>query len=111
MSVVGDLPSIMRVPFTKKTLLPCCSGKPSGIVENAETAGAAHSFMFPLEFYLIAVPLSLQASGASKERWKATVADAARQRAEETVEFIWLDDDPVAVTIFYWTCNGFVPVT
>lgn len=58
--------------------------------------------MFPLEFYLTEVPLSLQASSTSKERWKITVADAARQRAEEMVEFIWLDSDPVAVTVFYF---------
>lgn len=58
--------------------------------------------MFPLEFFLIEVPLSLQASSKSKERWKATVSEAAHQRAEETVEWIWLESDPVAVTIFYF---------
>lgn len=58
--------------------------------------------MFPLEFHLTAVPLSVQASGPSRERWKGVVAQAARQRAEETVDFIWLDDAPVAITIFYF---------
>lgn len=58
--------------------------------------------MFPLEFYLTEVPLSLQASGKSKERWKTTVADALNQRVEEMEAFIWLEDDPVSVTIFYF---------
>lgn len=30
------------------------------------------------------------------------VAVTARQRAEQTVEFVWLEDTPVAVTIFYF---------
>lgn len=68
----------------------------------AKLVGTACATMFPLEFHLTAIPLSLQASGASKEHWRGTVAQAARQRAEETVEFIWLDDVPVAVTIFYF---------
>jgi len=72
------------------------------MVDDAENIGTELISMFPLEFYLTAVPLSLQASSTSKERWKITVADAARQRAEETAEFIWLDSDPVAVTIFYF---------
>lgn len=72
------------------------------MTEVAEPVGTICAAMFPLEFHLTAVPLSLQASGVSKERWKGTVAQAARQRAEETVEFIWLDDAPVAVTIFYF---------
>lgn len=72
------------------------------MTEVAEPVGTTCATMFPLEFHLTAVPLSLQASGASKERWKGTVAQAARQRAEETVEFIWLDNAPVAVTIFYF---------
>ena len=70
--------------------------------EVAEFVVTRCATMFPLEFYLTAVPLSLQASGPSKERWKDTVAKAARQRSEETVEFVWLDDVPVAVTIFYF---------
>lgn len=59
--------------------------------------------MFPLEFHLAATPRSLQAKNSSKEKWKATVADAARQRAEETSEFVWLEEDAsLAVTIFYF---------
>ena len=77
-------------------------GRFDAMTEVAEPVGTTCATMFPLEFHLTAVPLSLQASGASKERWKGTVAQAARQRAEKTVEFIWLDDAPVAVTIFYF---------
>ena len=59
--------------------------------------------LFPLEFHLAAIPLSLQATASSKERWKATVSEAARQRAEDTVDLVWLEDDtPLAVTIFYF---------
>lgn len=58
--------------------------------------------MFPLEFHLTGVPLSLQARPTSQKRWKAVVSDAARQRAEETVELVWLDNEPLAVTIYYF---------
>lgn len=67
------------------------------------TAETRHASLFPLEFHLAAIPLSLQAKPSSKERWKRTVAEAARKRAEETVEFVWLEEDtPIAVTIFYF---------
>lgn len=58
--------------------------------------------MFPLEFHLTEIPISLQAKGASKDRWKEAVRNAARQRAEETVELIWLEMAPMAVTIYYF---------
>lgn len=73
-----------------------------GAEELEELVVGTSTSIFPLEFYLIAVPLSLQARGASKERWKSTVAEAARQRSRETVEFVWLDNVPLAVTIFYF---------
>jgi hypothetical protein len=72
------------------------------MVEVAESVETACVSMFPLEFHLIEVPLSLQARGSSKEKWKTIVAGAARRRAEEAVELVWLDDTPVAVTIFYF---------
>ncbi|WP_093334423.1 RusA family crossover junction endodeoxyribonuclease [Sphingomonas rubra] len=58
--------------------------------------------LFPLEFHLTGVPLSLQAKASSKERWKSTIAEAARRRAEDTVDLVWLEDTPLAVTIFYF---------
>jgi crossover junction endodeoxyribonuclease RusA len=58
--------------------------------------------MFPLEFYLSEIPLSLQAKPRSQDRWKSVVRNAARQRAEDTVELIWLEEQPLAVTIYYF---------
>lgn len=70
--------------------------------DAADTAGQQSASLFPMEFYLTGVPLSLQAKASSKERWKNTVAEAARRRADETVDFLWLEDTPLAVTIFYF---------
>lgn len=67
-----------------------------------EGATALQPSMFPLEFHLVGVPLSLQASTASKERWKTVVREAARRRAEDVVELIWLEEEPLAVAIYYF---------
>lgn len=58
--------------------------------------------MFPLEFHLTGIPRSLQARPASKLAWKDTVSEAAAARIKETVEFVWLDEEPLAATIFYF---------
>lgn len=58
--------------------------------------------MFPLEFHIVGVPLSLQASAASKDRWRIVVQQAARKRLEEIVEFVWLEEEPLAVAIYYF---------
>lgn len=71
--------------------------------EVEPTPETKHSPLFPLEFHLAAIPLSLQAKPSSKERWKTAVSEAARQRAEEIGEFIWLEENAsMAVTIFYF---------
>lgn len=46
--------------------------------------------------------MSLQGSAQSKERWKETVKDAARKRCQESVEWYFLDNRPLAVTIYYF---------
>lgn len=59
--------------------------------------------MFPLEFFIEAIPISLQASARSKESWKATVRVSARSRVRETADWSLLDNRRVAVTIFYFS--------
>lgn len=57
---------------------------------------------FPLEFHLTGTPISLQGRSASKERWKTEVKKAARQRIAQTVDWAWLDPEPLALTIYYF---------
>jgi crossover junction endodeoxyribonuclease RusA len=58
--------------------------------------------LYPLEFFIEAVPLSLGSSSRSKDRWKAVVAETARQRQRETDELGFLDNRALAVTIYYF---------
>jgi len=58
--------------------------------------------LFPFEFFLTGTPISLQAKGASKERWKAEVRNAARERVKETTEWTYLEEEPLALTIYYF---------
>lgn len=54
---------------------------------------------FPIEFKIEATPLSLQASPASKGKWKHQVKEAARDAAGHST---WATSSPVFVTIFYF---------
>jgi crossover junction endodeoxyribonuclease RusA len=63
----------------------------------------ARDSIFPLEIFVAATPRSLQASPLSKERWKANVRAIARKRIDETVEFSWLDQRPLALSIYYFS--------
>jgi hypothetical protein len=58
--------------------------------------------MFPLEFFIEAIPISLQASARSKVLWRAMVRESAHNRVQETVDLFLLDNRRVAVTIFYF---------
>jgi crossover junction endodeoxyribonuclease RusA len=58
--------------------------------------------LYPLEFFIERVPVSQGGSPRSKERWKALVAEAARQRQRETDELGFLDERALAVTIYYF---------
>ncbi len=58
--------------------------------------------LYPIEFFIAATPISLQASPRSRERWKASVAEAARQRIKETDELRFLDRRPLALTVYYF---------
>jgi crossover junction endodeoxyribonuclease RusA len=59
--------------------------------------------LYPFEFCVAGTPKSLQSSSESKERWKATVKDAARERAQEMGQLgFFLDQRPLALTIYYF---------
>lgn len=64
--------------------------------------------LFPFEFYLTGTPLSSQASAVSKERWKNEVREAARRRVQESVEWAYLDEGPVALVIYYFPTTPMV---
>lgn len=57
--------------------------------------------LYPFEVVVEGTPISLQGSGTSKERWKATVKTAGQNRARATDEIGFLYSAPVALTIFY----------
>jgi crossover junction endodeoxyribonuclease RusA len=58
--------------------------------------------LYPLEFFIEGVPVSLGSSNRSRDRWKVMVADTARRRQRETDELSFLDDRALAVTIYYF---------
>jgi len=51
----------------------------------------------PFEFVVAGIPLSLQSSAKSKEQWKQTVRDAARQYLTGSE---WALETPLAITIY-----------
>jgi crossover junction endodeoxyribonuclease RusA len=57
--------------------------------------------LYPLEIFIEGVPVSLQASSQSKERWKKKVTEAARRQQQETYELGFLDNRALAVTIYF----------
>lgn len=58
---------------------------------------------FPLEILIEGVPLSLQASNASRQAWITRVREEALARREQTYELGFLDDRALAVTIYYFS--------
>lgn len=58
--------------------------------------------LFPLEFFIEGVPVSLGASPRSKDRWRQTVSEIARWRQRETDEFGFIDQRSLAVTVYYF---------
>jgi len=58
--------------------------------------------LYPLEMVIAATPLSLGASARSRVRWKRVVQDAAKNEIDTKVDAIWLDNRPLALTIFYF---------
>jgi crossover junction endodeoxyribonuclease RusA len=58
--------------------------------------------LYPLEIFIERVPVSLQASSKSQKRWMGEVAEATRERQRETYELGFLDNRPLAATIYYF---------
>jgi hypothetical protein len=58
--------------------------------------------LFPFEFHLVGTPISLQGRAASIQRWKAEVKEAAQHRIAETIEWLWLEPEPLALIIYYF---------
>ena len=58
--------------------------------------------LFPLEFFIERNPVSSQGSSRSKELWMAIVGNAAKARIRDVVDWVFLDDRPMAVTILYF---------
>jgi hypothetical protein len=56
--------------------------------------------LFPFEVFIEGVPRAPRAGSAG--RWKTAVGDAAQKRRQETYELGFLDDRPVAVTVYYF---------
>lgn len=54
---------------------------------------------FPLEVWVQGVPVSLQASTQSKDRWKSRIEAAARS---ELPEGHFLAEEPIKITIYYF---------
>jgi crossover junction endodeoxyribonuclease RusA len=59
--------------------------------------------LYPLEIFLERVPVSAGTKNPkAKHRWMAEVAEAARERQRETYELGFLDNRPLAATIYYF---------
>jgi Holliday junction resolvase RusA-like endonuclease len=61
--------------------------------------------VFPVEFSVRAVPISQQASAASRTAWKDQVSAAARERLQEG---FWATTKVVSVTIYYFVAAEMV---
>ena len=58
--------------------------------------------IYPFEFYIPGTPKSLQASAGSKNRWKEQIREAARERTRQLTDFPFIDNRPLAVTLYYF---------
>ena len=58
---------------------------------------------FPVEILIRQIPVSHQSnSSVSKDRWRRTVAEHARERIGAQSEWTFLDDRPLSLTILYF---------
>ena len=62
------------------------------------------SLPFPIEFLIRDTPRSHQSKNvAAKEKWKQTVASAARERVNTLRDLFYLDNRVLSATIFYFS--------
>ncbi|MBV8474236.1 MAG: RusA family crossover junction endodeoxyribonuclease [Hyphomicrobiales bacterium] len=65
--------------------------------------------LYPLEVVIRGTPASLQTKNPRyREAWKERVAEAARERQRETYPLGFLDQRPLAVTIYYFPSDPMV---
>lgn len=57
---------------------------------------------YPLEVVLEGVPVSLQASSASRARWKSEIYRVGLERRQETYELGTLDYRALSLTVYYF---------
>jgi len=60
------------------------------------------SLPFPIEFVIRDTPRSHQSSNKKKELWKRKVGEIASAHVKTLTDFFFLDDRPLAATIFYF---------
>lgn len=58
--------------------------------------------LFPLGFIVAETPRSVQARPKSVQRWMALVSAAARRRIAEVIDQSWLDERPLALSVYYF---------
>jgi len=61
---------------------------------------------FPLEIVIEGTPVSQGGSSSSRARWIDRIRASTQARLRELSDWEWLDDRPVAVTIFYSSSAG-----
>jgi crossover junction endodeoxyribonuclease RusA len=66
----------------------------------SEQLDADISLPFPVEFVIRDTPRSLSGSNNGKALWKQTVGEIARAHVKTLNDFFFLDDRPLAATIF-----------
>ena len=64
---------------------------------------------FPLEVVIGQTPLSAQARSQAREDWKRLVGDLAKKKIEEQRELYYLDQRPLAVTVYYFSPSQNTP--
>src|ERR1700733_5812754 len=61
------------------------------------------SLPFPIEFLINDTPRSHQSKNSDgKERWKLKVSQIAKEHVDTLREWVFLDERPLAATIFYF---------
>jgi crossover junction endodeoxyribonuclease RusA len=93
--------ALIRRKFTAWLFLGKRIGDPdlsSGSIADLDVADEIES-RFPIEFQVEGVPLSLQASPASRDAWKQEVRVVIDQTIDPSG---WATESPVLVTIFYF---------
>jgi crossover junction endodeoxyribonuclease RusA len=69
---------------------------------STEKLDPAFSLSFPIELVIRDTPRSLQGSGPGVASWKRKVGEIADAHVKTLNDFVFLDNRPLAVAIFYF---------